>query len=73
MTALENTQPYPRPGLISAAVAVVSPAGDASFAIPVPAQAGLVGVSLFHQWAVLDPGNALGLVLSNGAQAKIGE
>ena len=54
-------------------VAVVSPAGDASFAIPVPAQAGLVGVSLFHQWAVLDPGNALGLVLSNGAQAKIGE
>ncbi|MEZ6037456.1 MAG: S8 family serine peptidase [Planctomycetota bacterium] len=81
-TGFAAPSPVPLPGtpgcqlLVSpdlTSLALVSAAGVAALDVPVPAQPGLVGVSLFHQWAVLDPSNALGLVLSGAAQATIGE
>ena len=73
--------PLPLPGapgcnlLISADVLFVqaaSPTGTSSFPIAVPASVGLIGTQLFHQWAVFDPVNALGLVVSNAGKASIG-
>jgi hypothetical protein len=74
--------PLPLPGapgcnlLVAADVAFIqfaSPTGTSSFTIAVPASIGLIGTELFHQWAVFDPVNALGLVVSNAGKASIGE
>jgi hypothetical protein len=46
-------------------------AGSASASFSIPASTAYVGISLFHQWAVLDPINALGLVVSEAAKATI--
>jgi len=46
--------------------------GMASGSFLVPNDNSLVGLPWFHQWAVLDPANALGLVLSNAGRASIG-
>jgi serine protease AprX len=46
--------------------------GTASRAFPVPPNLSLVGLVLFHQWAVLDPINPLGIVMSNGGRANFG-
>lgn len=54
-------------------VLTTTPAGTSSFAINVPNSGALVGFELFHQWAVGDPANALGLVLSGAGKATIGE
>lgn len=52
---------------------VTSATGTATGAITVPNTAGLVGTDVFHQWVVLDgPANAIGLVTSNAARARIG-
>jgi serine protease AprX len=50
-----------------------TPAGTSSFTIPVPNSIGLISAELFHQWAVFDAVNALGLVVSNAGKARIGE
>jgi hypothetical protein len=42
---------------------------SASFSIP--ASPGYIGLSLFHQWAVLDPINSLGIVVSDAGKATI--
>ncbi|HEX6812357.1 MAG TPA: S8 family serine peptidase [Planctomycetota bacterium] len=73
--------PLPLPGapgcnlLVAADVLFLqfaSAAGTSSFPIAVPASVGLIGTQLFHQWAVFDPVNALGLVVSNAGKASIG-
>ena len=46
-------------------------AGAASAPFSIPASPGYIGLSLFHQWAVLDPINALGIVVSDAGKATI--
>ncbi|MEM7205664.1 MAG: integrin alpha, partial [Planctomycetota bacterium] len=47
--------------------------GKASFALPVPAMAALIGGALHAQWSILDPpANALGLVFSTGMSWTVG-
>jgi choice-of-anchor B domain-containing protein len=46
-------------------------AGAASASFSIPASPGYIGLSLFHQWAVLDPINALGIVVSDAGKATI--
>ena len=47
--------------------------GSASSSITVPNNASLVGLELFHQWALIDPtANALGIVTSDAGAATIG-
>ncbi len=54
-------------------VAITSPSGAASSSIAVPNAAGLVGLPVFHQWAVLDAAaNPFGIVVSNGGRATVG-
>lgn len=52
---------------------VASATGTSSFLIAVPNVAGLINAELFHQWAVFDAVNALGLVVSNAGKAMIGD
>ena len=48
-------------------------AGAATASIAVPNDPTLVGLAVFHQWAVLDPpANALGIVVSDGGHATVG-
>lgn len=56
---------------VSTAV-IVSPTGTASSPISVPSSASLMGLPLFHQWAVLDSVNSLGLVVSDAGKATVG-
>jgi len=74
--------PAPLPGAPNC-MALVSPdafdatttsaAGTATMAIDVPNSASLIGLAVFHQWAMLDANaNALGIVLSNGARVSVG-
>jgi len=51
---------------------VISAAGTASGTIAVPNSAPLMGLNVFHQWAVLDAVNALGIVVSDAARATVG-
>ncbi len=47
--------------------------GTAIYGITVPSSAGLLGLRVYHQWAVLDPTvNALGIVVSGSGRATIG-
>ncbi len=50
-----------------------SGAGAGTHSIPVPNDANLIGVEVFHQWIVIDPGaNPLGLAVSAAAKTTIG-
>ena len=44
-------------------------AGQASAATAIPNSPGLAGVTLYHQWALLENVNLLGIVVSNGGRA----
>ena len=61
--------------LVSADVlqtAGVSASGSAQGAIGVPNNPSFVGLSVFHQWLVWDPGvNVLSVVASNGGTATV--
>jgi len=46
-------------------------AGSASAPITIPASPANVGVSLYHQWAVLDAVNSLGIIVSDAGRATI--
>ena len=55
------------------AVFVTSPAGDAQASISVPNSSALAGLNVHHQWAIWDPtANSLGIVMSNGGIATVG-
>ncbi|MGE3174980.1 MAG: S8 family serine peptidase [Planctomycetota bacterium] len=47
--------------------------GTSGVSLFVPADPNLLGVSLFHQWLVFDPINALGIVVSPSASSRVGE
>ncbi|MFT4515998.1 MAG: hypothetical protein ACI91B_004719 [Planctomycetota bacterium] len=48
-------------------------AGTASSPITVPNTSNLIGLQAYHQWAVWDPTvNALGIVVSRGIKATVG-
>ncbi|MCR9244969.1 MAG: hypothetical protein NXI31_08045 [bacterium] len=49
-----------------------SAAGTASSTFNMPNSASFVGVDLFHQWAVLDAVNAIGIVVSDAGRATLG-
>ncbi len=49
-----------------------SGSGTAAGTFAVPNATGLVGVQLFHQWAVIDAANALGIVVSGAGRATVG-
>ena len=54
-------------------VAVTTAGGTAQSPISVPNSVSLEGVNVYHQWAILDPSvNTLGLVVSNGGVATVG-
>ena len=54
-------------------VAVTTAGGTAQSPISVPNSVSLEGVNVYHQWAILDPSvNTLGLVVSNGGGATVG-
>jgi len=53
--------------------AVTNAQGQASLSFAIPNASVLVGVALRHQWALLDPANALGVVVSNAGRATVGE
>ncbi len=45
--------------------------GDASVPNLVPANSAFIGLTLFHQWAILDSANSLGIVVSNAGRAVV--
>jgi len=49
-----------------------SAAGTASTNLGVPNTLSFVGLELFHQWAVLDAVNAIGIVVSDAGKATVG-
>ena len=51
---------------------LISASGTASGTIAVPNSATLMGLNVFHQWAVLDAVNALGIVVSDAGKATVG-
>ena len=51
---------------------VVSSTGTASGTINVPNAPSLMGLPVYHQWAVLDSVNALGIVVSDAGRATVG-
>jgi choice-of-anchor B domain-containing protein len=50
---------------------ITSPQGTASRTFSIPSSPAYVGVDLFHQWAVLDAVNTLGIVVSDAGKATI--
>ena len=50
---------------------VTSGTGTASAPFSIPATPANIGLSLYHQWAVLDAANALGIVVSDAGRATI--
>jgi hypothetical protein len=48
-------------------------AGYANWALPIPVQPSLVGMTFFQQAAAVDHSNAFGLVFTNAAAARIGD
>jgi hypothetical protein len=52
-------------------VFVTDAAGTASAPFGIPASPTNIGLSLYHQWAVLDAVNALGIVVSDAGRATI--
>ena len=54
-------------------VALTANQGVASWAVPIPADPGLVGSTLFQQALIVDQGaNALGVTTSNAGEVRIG-
>lgn len=54
-------------------LAITDAAGHASLPMAVPNSGALVGLDVFHQWAVWDPTvNALDIVVSDGGKATLG-
>jgi hypothetical protein len=54
-------------------LAITDASGSAQSPIVVPISAALEGVNIYHQWAIWDPTvNNLGIVMSNGAIATLG-
>jgi len=51
---------------------LTSASGTASATFSVPSSASFVGLNLYHQWAVLDAVNAVGIVVSDAGKASIG-
>ena len=51
---------------------ITSATGTASDSIAVPNSASYLGVELFHQWAVFDAVNPLGIIVSDAGKARIG-
>ncbi|MEC7583657.1 MAG: hypothetical protein VYE77_05015, partial [Planctomycetota bacterium] len=51
---------------------VTTPSGTASVPFSVPNDPSFVGAELYHQWAVLDAVNTLGIVVSEGGIAIVG-
>ena len=51
---------------------LLSTSGTASGTISVPSTPSLMGANVFHQWAVLDIVNALGIVVSDAGKATLG-
>jgi hypothetical protein len=74
--------PLPLPGALGCELLVAADVtelattdanGHASRAIVVPASGSLVGLDVFHQWAIWDPTvNSLNIVVSNGGRATVG-
>ncbi|MFT4516133.1 MAG: hypothetical protein ACI91B_004855, partial [Planctomycetota bacterium] len=74
--------PLPLPGaqgcdlLVAATVtelAITDASGNASLPIAIPSSASLVGLDVFHQWAIWDPTvNSLNIVVSDGGKATLG-
>lgn len=59
--------------LLALAAASTDAAGVGRMPVALPTQAGLVGITFFAQWLVLEPGaNSLGLVTSAGAACRVG-
>lgn len=58
------------PIVLTAAVTAAN--GTTDSPITVPNSAGLIGTLVFHQWAVLDPANPLGIVMSNAGRSMVG-
>ncbi|MEC7726374.1 MAG: hypothetical protein VYD05_12720, partial [Planctomycetota bacterium] len=55
------------------AVTITDAAGAASRSVAVPNAQSLVGLQVFHQWAIWDPAaNGLSIVTSDGGAATIG-
>jgi hypothetical protein len=50
----------------------ISAMGTASGTITVPNSVTLMGLEVFHQWAVLDTVNTLGIVVSDAGKATVG-
>ncbi len=46
--------------------------GTATHSMTVPNSPSYIGLDLFHQWAVLDPANGLGIVVSDAGKAHVG-
>ncbi|HEX5054215.1 MAG TPA: S8 family serine peptidase [Planctomycetota bacterium] len=73
--------PFPLPGAPGCAVLVspdlvdlfvTDPLGASIRTFVVPNNPAFAGIQLYHQWAVLDPVNAIGIVLSNAGRARLG-
>ena len=58
------------PVVLEAVATSASGTGSTSFTLP--NSAGLIGTEVFHQWAVLDAVNSLGIVMSNAGRALVG-
>jgi choice-of-anchor B domain-containing protein len=50
---------------------ITDAAGTASAPFSIPGSPGNIGQSLYHQWAVLDPINPLGIIVSDAGRATI--
>jgi hypothetical protein len=50
---------------------ITSGSGTASASFGVPNSVSYIGLELFHQWAVLDAVNAVGIVVSDAGKASI--
>jgi len=49
-----------------------SATGTATYSIAVPNSTSYIGIELFHQWAVFDAVNPLGIVVSDAGMARLG-
>ena len=50
---------------------VTNAQGSASATFSVPASSAYIGADIFHQWAIVDSVNTLGVVVSEGGRATI--
>ena len=58
---------------LTSAVTVTDASGAANLSIAVPNAQSLIGLQVFHQWAIWDPSvNNLAIVTSDGGVATVG-